>query len=150
MVTKFTIIHKYTRIMDHFKKFTKIFHLLVSLGRFVGPEKGPLGHSSLDSLTGQPGENVSRVGGSSPSINIVDFPPFGLKQARIVSKNATDVHGSGHMSTATACPGPSLALPWHSGTTDIHLDPLDCLALVARGWADQRPVVRNIGQHNCV
>ena len=31
MVTKFTIIHKYTRIMDHFKKFTKIFHSLVKV-----------------------------------------------------------------------------------------------------------------------
>ena len=121
-----------------------------SLEQFVGPEKGPLGHSSLDSLAGQPGEDVSRVGCWSSSINVVDVSPFGPEQSWIVGKNTTNVHSSGHVRTATAGPCPGLTLPWHSGTTDVHLDPLDRLALVARGWADQRPVVRNIGQHNCV
>ena len=83
-----------------------------------------MGHTSLDSLAGQPGENVSGVSGSSTSINIIDLPPFGPEHGRVVGKNATDVHSSGHMSAAAAGPGPGLALSWHSGTTDIHLDPL--------------------------
>ena len=121
-----------------------------SLEQFVGPEKGPLGHSSLDSLAGQPGENVSGVSRSSPSINIVDLPPFCPEHGRVVGKNATDVHSSGHMSAATAGPGPGLALSWHSRTTDVHLNPLACLALEARGRNGQRPVVRHIGKHNGV
>jgi hypothetical protein len=64
----------------------------------------------------------------------------------VVSKNTADVHCSGHMGAAAAGPGPHLALPWHPGTADKHLDPLVCLALETRGREDQRPFVRNKGK----
>ena len=54
------------------------------------------------------------------------------------------------MGTAAAGPGTRLVLPWHTGTTDIHLDTLVCWAFKARSRADQRPVVRHKGQDDCV